>query len=111
LGFIDVVHEESKAARMKPVIIIPVGQVSKRDLKRLNDNSFCVVEAKDPSTIRFSEPPPNGYSEQEKAAIQLCRFVISHPSAASWTRLELGNLLARFFIEGSPLQPLTQIKK
>jgi len=54
--------------------------------------------------VRFCEPPPNGYSEQEKAAIQLCRHVMTQHSDVSWTKRQLAERLADFFISGSPLQ-------
>lgn len=102
---------DNEKTRMKPVIILPKGAVSAEDIALLRENQFCVVEADDPSEVRFMEPPPNGYSEQERAAIALCRHIMRHSWDASWTKRDLGNLLAQFFIEGSPLQYVEPAKQ
>lgn len=65
--------------RIKPIIILPKGEMSKKDIATLNANHLCVVEAKDPSKVRFIEPPPEGYTVQEKAAIQLFRVIAAKP--------------------------------
>ncbi len=44
--------------KLKPVIVIPVGCMTKKDIAELRANQFCVVEAQDPSLVRFIEPPP-----------------------------------------------------
>lgn len=96
----------SDTPRIRPVIILPVGEISKKDIKELRANGLCVVEAKDPSRVRFAEPPPLGYSVQEQAAIKLCRWVLSHRSEHYFQRYDLAQKLADFFCEGSPLQPI-----
>ena len=65
--------------RIKPIIVLPKGEVTKRDIKKLNDNGLCVVEASDPSKVRFIDPPPEGYSVQERAAIELFRVLVAKP--------------------------------
>lgn len=96
--------------RMRPVIILPPGEITKEDIAILRENGMCVVEAKDPSKVRFVEPPPLGYSVQERAAIALCRWVMGHDNpGANWSRRELAAKLADFFCEGSPLEPLPRI--
>lgn len=66
--------------RIKPIIILPKGEMSKKDIATLNANHLCVVEAKDPSKVRFVDPPPEGYTVQEKAAIQLFRTIAAKAS-------------------------------
>lgn len=91
-------------ARIKPVIILPPGMMSKEDIQEMRANGFCVVEAKKPDQVRFIEPPPMGYSAQEKAAISLCRWLMRPDNKEHLTRQDIGALLAHFFIQGSPLQ-------
>ena len=38
---------------MKPIIIVPPKQLSKADIEMLRKNDLCVVEAKDPSKVKF----------------------------------------------------------
>lgn len=100
---------ETTVTRMKPVIVLPPKSVSKADIKELRENGICVIVAKDPSVVRFIEPPPNGYNEQEKAAIKLCRYLVRRDNTASCGRQEIMALLAHFFIEGSPLQTVATV--
>jgi hypothetical protein len=100
--------------RIKPVMILPRGEVSPEDIALMRENGFCVVEAQNPDAVRFMEPPPNGYSEQEKAAIALCRHLMKFQPDVTWTKREVGHMLAQFFIEGSPLQyvePAKQVER
>lgn len=101
---------------MKPVIVLPPGVMSKRDMKRLNDNDFCVVECKEPERVRFCEPPPLGYSVQEKAAIQLSRRLLAAKNSWNINRKDLCEILADCLMEGwpltgSPLAPVQPVKK
>ncbi len=101
-----VVSSDLLSHRMKPVIILPKKEMSRADISRQNANGFVVVEATDPSKVRFCEPPPIGYSSQEKAAIGLCRFIMRHTPSSSWTRRDLAETLANIFMEGSPLETI-----
>lgn len=95
---------------MKAVIILPKGKMSKKDIKRLNDNLFCVVECDDPSLVRFMEPPPLGYSAQEQAAIKLCRYLMDRQTGGyPIGRQAIASLLAEFLIEGSPLEAIQPV--
>ncbi len=99
--------------RMRPVIIIPRKTVTKKDIELLRDNGICVVEATDPSLVRFIEPPPEGYSVQELAAIKLSRYLLGPNNEYSRDRDSIGALYAHFVIQGSPLdsQPIAKVKK
>jgi hypothetical protein len=99
----------NKENKIKPVIILPKGEMSKKDLKRLNENGFIVVEAKDPSTVRFCEPPPLGYSIQEKAAISLCRYLLNR-GGYNYDKKEISELYAHFIINGSTLKEVQKVK-
>lgn len=97
-------------SRVRPVIVLPTGQVTKEDIAVLRENGMCVVEAKDPSLVRFMEPPPNGYSEQERAAISLCRHLLRNYQTSHWTKAEIHEILVHAFTEGSPLKPVEQVR-
>lgn len=96
--------------RIKPVIILPQGQVSRDDIERLNSNGLCVVEAQDPSLVRFMEPPPDGYGIRERAAISLFRRVMAHKSL-SYSRSDIAVLYADILLEGSPLEPIIDVER
>lgn len=90
--------------RIKPVIIISKGELSPEDIALLRENQFCVVEAENPDDVRFMEPPPQGYSAQETAAIKLARYVVSYGNPdVNFTRRGLVDLLCQYMIEGTPL--------
>ena len=95
--------------RMAPVIVLPEGAMKRADMNLLRKNGFLVVEAKEPDKVRFMEPPPNGYSEQERAAIKLCRWLTTKRGSLMYS--DITEALVRFFIEGSPLQPVEQVQK
>src|ERR1017187_4305303 len=101
----------SENLRMQPVIISPVGAVSKADMRRLNRNGFVVVEAKDPSAVRFMEPPPEGYNTQEKAAIALCRYLLSNENGLNRNRTEIQASYSHFLLEGWPLRSVQELAK
>jgi hypothetical protein len=100
----------SENTRIKPVVVLAKGEVSKRDIKRLNDNGLCVVEANDPSKVRFIDPPPEGYAVQERAAIQLFRSLMSR-SGFSLSRAGLSELYADILLEGWPMPRVEQVKR
>jgi len=41
---------------MKPMIIIPPGQMSQADIKKLESNQICIVVARDPARVKFFDP-------------------------------------------------------
>jgi hypothetical protein len=96
--------EEAKP-RMKPVIILPKGEMSPEDIAILRDNLFCVVEAEHPGDVRFMEPPPSSdYSNAERAAINLCRYLLNNPPSNGYR--DQSFIVAKFMyyvIEGTPL--------
>lgn len=95
---------EVEVSRVKPVIVLPKGELSPEDLQLLRDNGFCVVEAEHPDAVRFMEPPPQGYTTQEQAAIKLCRYIVNYENQnVSFDRRSLVDLLCRYMIEGTPL--------
>lgn len=94
----------SSPSRMRPVVILPENAMTKADINKLCRNGICVVEAKDPSAVRFCEPPPEGYSVQERAAISLFRYLMRKDIDRSRSRLDIGSLYADFIIKGTPLE-------
>lgn len=97
--------------RMKPVMILPKDAVTRADIRELRRNGICVVEATDPSLVRFVDPPPQGYSAQERAAIQLARAILrpinrgKMISNDTWTGLFVDLILAGSPLESPPAPP------
>lgn len=94
--------------RMKPIVILPEGAMKPRDVKKLTDNGICVVEAKDPSLVRFMEPPPDGYSVQERAAISLFRRLVAR-NAFNVDRRQFAEMYCDIILEGFPLRQVERV--
>lgn len=96
---------------MKPMIILPLGCMSKENLKILNDNGICVVEAKDPSKVKFVDPIPSisSRTDIERAAIQLSRKIMTHPDNGGFDykngiqRSDIVKLYLDFLMKGTAL--------
>lgn len=97
-------NQQAKSS-IRPVIVLPPDAMAKRDIDRLNRAGFCVVECKDPALVRCIEPPFVDYEAPERAAMALCRFMLSCSDGASWTKKDVGATLAHFLIQGTPIQP------
>ena len=82
-------------------------------MEKLNANSFIVVEATDPSLVRFCEPPPMGYDAQEKAALALCRYMLTHEKGFNVSKADVTGWYVHFLIEGNPFwsQSVSRAKK
>lgn len=92
--------------RIKPLIILPKNQMSAEDIQRLNDNGLCVVEAENPDSVRFAEPPPAmDYDIRERAALQLFRRLMVRTNA-TYTRSDVAQFFVDAILNGSPLEPL-----
>lgn len=96
--------------RIKPVIILPKGEMTKRDIKKLTDNGIVVVEANDPSLVRFADPPPEGYGIQEQAAIELFRTLMAK-SSFMISRTNFAEMYADIVIRGVIPQRVAQVPK
>jgi hypothetical protein len=94
---------------IKPLIVIKTGTVTKADISRLRKSGLCAIESSDPQAIRYLEPPPLGYGEQEAAAIKLFRHVMS--VSQEWNRITLSRKYVEILIEGGPLDPLKKLEK
>jgi hypothetical protein len=98
--------------RIKPVVILVEGSMSKRDIQRLRSNGLCVVESKNPSNVRFLDPPPFGYSQQEEAAIELSRVLLTEGKIGSCThRAAIGSMYADILLRGDPLKRILRVEK
>jgi len=97
--------------KMKPVIILPIGKVTRKDIRELRKNNFCVIEAEDPGAVRFLEPPLHGYSANEVAAMKLCRYLLSKNNQYSLDRYAIASKLAFIMTEGTPLAESTSVEK
>lgn len=96
--------------KIRPLIILPKGQVSKKDIQRLNDNGLCVIEAEDPSLIRFAEPPPSmDYDIRERAALSLFRRVMVRGNHM-YSRADLTQIFVDALLHGSALEPVSDVK-
>lgn len=91
--------------RVNPVVIIEPGAMERRDINRMNGAGIVVVEAKNPPSIRFLDPPPTDRTEQERAAIQLCRILLTQGSSGSnYCRATIAEMYVKLLLEGMPLQ-------
>lgn len=94
--------------RMRPILIIPPGDMSAEDIKRLNDNGICTVEAKNPSMVKFLDPIPSAAqrTKVEEAAIALSRKMLTQ---GFWHNGETRGTLAAHYVDllvkGTPLDP------
>ncbi len=98
---------ENKETR-PPLFILARGEMSKGDIAKLNEFGFLTVEAKDPSKIRFAEPPPGDYTEMEKASIRLTRWIMGNNSNATFYKSTIVEKFVQILLEGSPLAPVPQ---
>ena len=92
--------------RVKPVILLQYRSISKANIKLLRDNGLCVVECKDPTKVRFMDPPPMSYSVQELAAIELARGLLRDgklPGHGYNVKAACGALYAEILLRGDPL--------
>lgn len=90
--------------RTRPVVIIEPGAMSKRDVERMNKAGITVVEAKNPPAIRFLDPPPYDRDQQERAAISLCRVLMTNGSAnTAYYRSSIAEMYVKLLIEGKAL--------
>lgn len=97
-------------SKIKPVIILPNGEMSREDIAQLREIGFCAVEAEHPDSVRFLAPPPESYGPQERAAIKLARYIMSQSRGTQFERSSLVEKLAQCLIEGTPLQPVDAAK-
>jgi hypothetical protein len=97
---------------MKPIIVVPPKLLSEEAVKLLRENGLCVVEAADPSQLRFLDPIPaaSNRSQMEAAAIRLSRILLS----GSWGNFfnstclgvsEFARIYVKLLSEGTPLDP------
>jgi hypothetical protein len=102
----------SEQQRIKPVMVLPKGQMSQEDIAELRANQFCVVEAEDPSTLRFLEPPPEGYDAMDRAAIQLMRRLVTCGNKNdTFYRGDISRLLAELLMGGKVPEPVAQVQR
>lgn len=90
--------------KIKPVIILPPGEMTQKDIAELKDNGFCVVVAKRPDAVRFMEPPLQSYPAPERAALKLVRFIVANRTNGPQAYNDLTERLCDYLIEGTPLQ-------
>lgn len=80
--------------------------MSREDIDRLNDNGLCVIEAEDPSLVRYAEPPPvMDYDVRERAALSLFRRVMAKGNHV-YNRGDLTQIFVDALLNGSSLQPV-----
>lgn len=91
--------------RVRPVVIIEPGAMSKRDISRMNKAGITVVEAKNPPAIRFLDPPPYDRDDQERAAISLCRVLLTQGATnTQYYRSTIAEMYVKLLMEGHPLE-------
>lgn len=90
---------------MKPILILPPGEMSPEDMDRLRENDICVVEAKDPSAIRFCDPPPSGnYDQVTEASLTLSRYVVNNTTQGSHDARSLAAYWAKLLMDAHPIR-------
>lgn len=100
--------KDAFAGSMKPMIILKVGTMKAADIARLNANGLCVVEAKDPASVRFVDPIPVSAARTkiETAAIEFSRKVMA---PGFWnqpgTRDEMTRTFVDLLVKGTRLDP------
>ena len=97
--------------RMKPMLVVPTGQMKPSEIKKLNDNGICTVEVKNPSLVKFLDPIPCAAERTgvEQAAIQLSRKLLSRDfhtyggyashTASDGTKLNSRSDIARLYVD------------
>ena len=97
---------------MQPMIILPPEMMSEQNILALRDNGICVVEAKDPSKIKFLDPIPAVSSRTgiENAAIQLSRCVLNGIGRCTiengkMDRVSIMRQYIDLLVIGTPLDP------
>ncbi len=94
---------------MKPMIIIPPGQMAQSEIKLLRDNDICVVVAKNPEKLKFVDPIPaiSQRGEIETAAIKFTRLMLNpnmwNNAEAHWDKGDMAKMFTKYLIEGSSL--------
>lgn len=88
---------------MKPIVIIPVGAMTRRDIRRLEAAGIIVAEAKDPPSVRYLEPPSPDRTAQERALMALARLIL-RSSTLHWARSEAAEMYVKMLLDGAPLQ-------
>lgn len=101
--------------KMKPIVILQKDSMGKEDIKRLRANGLCVVESKTPALVRYMEPVPLGYSDQQWAAIELARQLLTEGKVANCNhRASISALYVDILLRGDPLkriEPIASIPK
>lgn len=94
--------------KMKPVIVLPKEEMLEEDIEHLRENGLCVVECEHPESVRFMEPPPGGYGESERAAIELFRHLMSE---RKWNinRASLAEMWCDILTKGTSLEPIKNV--
>lgn len=101
----------NEADGMRPMIILPPGNMSAADIKVLNDNGICVVVSKNPAAVKFVDPIPSSVqrTKVESAAIQLSRKLLAgqipHDSYGTVTRQNYLNVYIDCLTRGTILDP------
>lgn len=94
---------------MKPMIILPKGAMSEKDKEKLTENNICVVEAEEPSLVKFVDSVPEiaSRTQIEQAAIQLSRKILDKNTwnYNSDTSKEMAKLYIDLLVKGTPLDP------
>lgn len=89
---------------MQPIIVLPENMISDEDKQRLRDNGLCVVEAKDPSAVKFIDPIPSmaQRTKIEDAAIGLSRRLLTADSY-NVNRSDVARMYVDLLITGTAL--------
>ncbi len=92
---------------MKPILIIPVDTMTAEDIKKLNDNGICTVEAKNPALVKFLDPIPSAAQrgQVEQAAIALSRRLLTMNRTDSIYGADIFKFYVDALVRGTALDP------
>jgi len=99
---------------MKPIVLLPEGEMKPQDIAKLTANGICIVECKDPARVKFLDPIPSAASRSkiEQAAIMLSQKIMRQ---GYWSDPATRNLvIATYFdilVKGTPLDPLRVLEQ
>lgn len=95
---------------MKPMIIVPPGELTPIDIKKLEDNGICAVVAKHPERVKFVDPIPcqSSRTQIENAAIKLSRILLNRTwgnfyNSDTLGQREFAHMYVACLTEGTPL--------
>lgn len=103
---------------IKPMIILPPGNMDAENIGLLRQNGICVVVSEKPQEVKFVDAMAavSSRTQIEQAAIKLSRYLVTVKSSDgtdgwSMTKKDITAHFVRLLIEGTPLDPQGTIEE